>query len=110
MIVFGGYNAGVVVSSSNFTFWVPKPRTFPATFIQAAPTGTTPAGRSGHSAVYDATNDRMIIFGGGTFSPLGPCLNDVWVLNHASGVTGELVATRADRSRSSSANSPQRSL
>jgi hypothetical protein len=46
-----------------------------------------PSGRHSHSAVYDAANNRMIIFGG----CLGGCLpvtNDVWVLINANGLGG----------------------
>jgi len=49
------------------------------------------ATRGGHSAVYDATSNRMIIFGGGQLGGCGVyCVlfNDVWVLSNANGVAG----------------------
>jgi hypothetical protein len=46
-----------------------------------------PPARSGHSAVYDSTNNRMIIFGGCSAS-CAPVLNDIWVLTNANGVGG----------------------
>ena len=47
---------------------------------QVSPTGTPPGGRLYHSAVYDAVNDRMIVFGGSTGSGTQ---NDVWALSFA---------------------------
>jgi hypothetical protein len=47
---------------------------------QLSPSGTPPVERSFHSAVYDAVNDRMVVFGGSTGSG---SLNDVWALSFA---------------------------
>jgi hypothetical protein len=58
---------------------------------QLSPAGSLPPTRVGHSAVYDATNNRMIIFGGGQQGGCGVyCVlfNDVWVLSNANGVAG----------------------
>jgi pimeloyl-ACP methyl ester carboxylesterase len=57
---------------------------------QIFPTGVPPVGRSGHSAVYDQTNNRMIVFGGGqeNGSEYGVRYNDVWVLQNANGQGG----------------------
>jgi hypothetical protein len=85
IVVFGGYNPQVVVAFSKFVFWIPNPATFPSTIILAAPTGTPPVGRSGHTAVYDAANDRMIIFGGTSNTLTPSCQSDTWVLSNASG-------------------------
>lgn len=57
------------------------------TWTALKPTGTPPASRGGHSAVYDSLNTRMIIFGGGLGNS-SPCANDVWVLTDATGKTG----------------------
>lgn len=46
-----------------------------------------PPVRSGHSAVYDAANNRMIIFGG-CEGACFPTANDVWVLTNANGLGG----------------------
>jgi hypothetical protein len=46
-----------------------------------------PPTRSGHSAVYDATNNRMMIFGG-CEGACFPTANDVWVLTNANGLGG----------------------
>jgi hypothetical protein len=50
-------------------------------------TAGSPPSRAGHSAVYDSTNNRMIIFDGcGGFCQ--PVRNDVWVLTNANGLGG----------------------
>jgi hypothetical protein len=56
-------------------------------WITLIPNGAagSPPPRAGHAAVYDATNNRMILFGG---CPIGTCFNDVWVLSNANGVGG----------------------
>jgi hypothetical protein len=90
MIVFGGTNLGTI----NFNdVWLAlnvitstcTPCELQWTFLSA--NGTPPAPRSGHSAVYDSTNSRMIVFGGAEGFPT-PCVNDVWVLDHANGAGG----------------------
>jgi hypothetical protein len=57
----------------------------------------SPPARSGHSAVYDSTNNRMIIFGGCSAS-CAPVLNDVWVLTNANGVGGTPAWTQLELS------------
>ena len=56
-----------------------------ALWTQLQPTGTAPIARISHSAALDATNDRLIVFGGRS---AGGALNDVWVLTNATGVSG----------------------
>ena len=91
MIVFGGTDLG----TTNYNdVWVNvnvmndgcNP-TCNMDWIFDTPAGTPPAARSGHSAVYDSTNSRMIVFGGATGFPT-PCVNDVWVLQNANGKGG----------------------
>ena len=43
-----------------------------------SPSGTAPQGRYSHSAIYDASGDRMIVFGGKAGTSL---LNDTWALS-----------------------------
>jgi hypothetical protein len=51
--------------------------------------GSAPAARYGHTAVYDSTNALMMVFGGGEgITSPGPCQNDVWVLQNANGSGG----------------------
>jgi Bacterial Ig-like domain (group 3)/Galactose oxidase, central domain len=53
------------------------------------PTYGSPAARTGHTAVYNPSTNRMIIFGGGLDeSEGGPIVNDVWVLTNADGTGG----------------------
>ena len=62
------------------------------TWTELSPTGGTPGPHTGHTAVYDAANNRMTIFGG-VNNPLpscpSECLNDVWVLSNADGQGGQ---------------------
>jgi hypothetical protein len=86
MIVFGGVSLSPL-TDLNDVWWLVNPDGPGLGWVQAKPTGTKPAPRAGHSAVYDAVTDRMTIFGGG-LGQASPCANDVWVLNHAAGVSG----------------------
>ncbi len=86
MIVFGGEpssNDVWVLSNANGLGGTP------AAWTQLSPTGAIPNRRLGHSAVYDAANNKMIIFGGemslGVFSAI---LDDIWVLSNANGLGG----------------------
>jgi hypothetical protein len=55
------------------------------TWTQLSPTGTPPMARTGQSATYDQTNNRMTVFGG---SYSGFTLTDAWVLTFANGIGG----------------------
>jgi hypothetical protein len=53
------------------------------------PAGTPPSPRAGHTAVYVADANPMILFGGWrTAGPNQFYLNDVWTLTRANGVGG----------------------
>ena len=69
MIVFGGDNGGPAND-----VWALSLAGTPA-WTLLHPSGTPPAGRFSHSAIYDPVRDRMIVFGGNYW------LNDVWALN-----------------------------
>jgi hypothetical protein len=56
------------------TFWHPIPAT-----------GTPPSPRKGHTAVYDAFNHRMIVFGGENDS--SAYFSDIWILDEPDGAT-----------------------
>jgi hypothetical protein len=83
MIVFGGGN-----NSGSFSeVWVLTDANGLAVngsphWLKLSPTGG-PGTRVGHSAVYDAETNRMIVFAG-----VNPEHNDVWVLSHANGMGG----------------------
>jgi N-acetylneuraminic acid mutarotase len=46
-------------------------------WVLLAPTGAVPSARSGHTAVWDATQKRLLVFGGWNASSLS-LLNDLW--------------------------------
>lgn len=60
------------------------------TWSQITASGSVPSPRRDHAAVYDATNNKMIVFGGNNSAanPLDPSasLNDTWVLSNANGL------------------------
>lgn len=93
LIVFGGdnccgqrYGDTWVLTHANGLGGAPE-------WLPLTPNGELPAGRVSHSAVYDATRNRMLVFGGATAS--GP-LNDVWVLSGANGMEGTPTWRRLD--------------
>jgi len=87
MMIFAGTTNNASHPDLNDVWWLVNPDGPGLGWVRAKPTGTLPAPRAGQSAVYDSVNDRMTIFGGG-LGQASPCANDVWVLNHAAGVTG----------------------
>ena len=95
MVVFGGQHT---TTSQDFSdlWWAPNITKAvcqpPCTLQWKHPTNKVnniPAARFGHTAVYDAANTRMVVFGGaeGVASP-PPCANDVQVLQDAAGTAG----------------------
>jgi hypothetical protein len=85
MIVFGGnscfstiYNDVWTLSYANGFGGIP-------TWTQLSPAGTPPSPRNSHSAVYDATSNTLIVFGGNSSSTV---YNDIWTLSHANGLGG----------------------
>ena len=75
-VVFGGQTTLSLVNQVwLFDLWTNK-------WTQAAPAGTPPSPRSGAAAIYDAANDRMIVFGGTD----GVTRNDVWALTGLSNI------------------------
>ena len=59
MVVFGGYDGGLQDPTDVWTLALGSPA-----WSSIQPSGTTPPGRSGHTAIYDAARQRMIVFGG----------------------------------------------
>ena len=87
MIVFGGQPAAVCSGLNDV--WVLSNATglgLAPTWTQLSPLGTAPGPRRQHTAVYDGSTNRMIVFGG------DPCTanpsNDVWMLSNANGRGG----------------------
>ncbi len=79
MVVFGGFDdafelddvARLLLPSSGTPTWE-----------SLTLSGTPPQARDNHSAIYDALNQRMIVFGGydGLGTGAGPLVNDLWSL------------------------------
>ena len=90
MIIFGGRDAS---GNNRNDVWVLADAdgegTTPSRWIRliADDAAGSPPARSGHSAVYDSTNNRMIIFGGCSAN-CAPALKDVWALANANGIGG----------------------
>jgi Galactose oxidase, central domain/Kelch motif len=90
MIIFGGRDAS---GNNRNDVWVLADAdgvgSNPSRWIRliADDAAGSPPARSGHSAVYDSVNNRMIIFGGCS-GACAPVLNDVWVLSNANGIGG----------------------
>src|SRR5271169_5774811 len=86
MVIFGGGGPSMDLND----VWVLIDATGPiggATWLQLQPTGSAPAPRTFPTSIYDQVSNRMTIFGGGEGSS-SPCVNDVWVLEHANGLGG----------------------
>jgi hypothetical protein len=87
MIMFGGNNA---CEPANNDVWVLENANGHGgtpNWIQLTPSGAVPipvpGASSGHAAVYDQANNRMIVFEG-----FWCCTNDVYVLENANGIGG----------------------
>jgi Galactose oxidase, central domain len=90
MIMFGGQHAPTLVDFHDVWSVHNVIASSAATsenlnWVSVSPTGTTPSARFGHSAAYNPTSNRMIVFGGGTGFP-GPCVNDLWILQNPNSV------------------------
>jgi Galactose oxidase, central domain len=89
LIVFGGFdgadhNDTWVLSNANGQGGTP-------TWAQLAPSGTFPSARDSNITVYDATNNRLTLFGG---ENSGGILQDAWVLTNANGLGNTPVWTQ----------------
>lgn len=104
LIVFGGVDNGMelndtwVLSNANGQGGTP-------TWSQLSPSGSLPPARGSNSTVYDATTNRLTIFGGGICC--GTLFNDSWVLTNANGLGGTPTWSQI---ASSSADFPQARL
>jgi hypothetical protein len=92
MIVFGGNTAGCSSSTAslNDTWVLAGANGLAGTpaWSQISFSSSSPPGREGHTAVYNSTADRMVVFGGDAFGCTASKLNDLWVLVNASGAAG----------------------
>ncbi|MBI1787009.1 MAG: hypothetical protein HYR60_05575 [Acidobacteria bacterium] len=89
MTIFGGsnlpvaiYNDAWVLANANGSGGLPA-------WQSLTTSGGPPAPRFVHSAVYDSTNNRMIVFGGLALSGSNYfALGDLWQLSYANGIGG----------------------
>lgn len=89
MIVFGGYSGGNAPLNDVWVLTNASGVGGTPTWIELQPTGTPPAARFYHTAVYDPATNRMIVFDGGNLvSPSTEVFDDVWVLTNANGLGG----------------------
>ena len=91
MIIFGG--GGTSTNGISNEVWVlanANGLNGAPIWTQLNPTGTPPAPRRDHVAVYDSAHNRMIVFGGdiSTTGASIPVANDIWVLTNANGLGG----------------------
>lgn len=98
MIMFGGTETGRYFQSPqyfNTVYSFSLAQTPPVAFQLLAPSGTPPAGRYGHTAIYDPIGRRMVVFGGcgSDFSP-GLLFNDVWELSLDGSLSWHAISTQ----------------
>lgn len=90
MIVFGGLPSPAIsggMQNLNDVWRLNLANLTTLSWTRVNPTGAAPAPRVGHTAVYDSSSNRMIVFGGGE-GRSSPCANDVWALENANGSGG----------------------
>ncbi len=95
MIVFGGQNGccgNQITYNDVWTLQHANGLGGTPTWVQLFPSGGPPEGQTALSAVYDAANNKMIVFGGLPYQAQ-TYRNGVWVLSHANGQGGTPVWT-----------------
>jgi N-acetylneuraminic acid mutarotase len=75
VILFGGKGRNSVYYDDT---WAYSPESHH--WVELKPTGARPAGRFGHSTIYDPANHRVLLFGGVTTSGIA---NDLWAYRFA---------------------------
>ncbi len=85
MIVFGGNNCGTNYFNDVWVLSNANGVSGTSTWTQLAPAGTAPPARQNGTAVYDSTNNILIVYAGDAG---GTPFGDVWVLSNANGTGG----------------------
>jgi len=96
IIMFGG-GLGALDTCANDVWVLSNANSVNGTpaWTQLSTSGGPPVPRIYHTAVYDPTSNRMIVFGGNNCSTVGgQYYNDVWVLSNANGLGGTPVWTQ----------------
>jgi hypothetical protein len=86
MTIYGGFDGSGNILND---VWVPSNANGlggASAWKQLGPLSVFPAGRFGHTAVYDPSTNQMIVFGGQSALGKGITLDDTWVLSHANGM------------------------
>jgi len=92
--IISDYNDVWVLSNANGQGGIP-------TWTQIAPLGGLPQSRAAHSTVYDATNNRALVFGGSAWNnttQASTVFGDLWQLSSANGLGGTPVWTQLAQS------------
>jgi hypothetical protein len=88
LLFFGGINCTASSCTEYSDTWAIRTLGTGPTWSPVTPTGGAPPGRFFHSSVYDATSDRMVIFGGNATTSVGgdatANLDDAWILANAT--------------------------
>jgi hypothetical protein len=79
MHIFGGYDGNI----ENDNWVLTQANGLSGVWIKVTPTGIPPLPRFDHTAVYDSSNHRMVIFGG-EITTLGVLTDTVAVLSNAN--------------------------
>ena len=93
MVVFGGTTGVQTFAGDVWALADASGEAAPSAWTQLRPREDGPGPRFAHSAVHQPTGDRMLVFGG---SAGAAPLDDVWVLEGATGVAGDPAWTRLD--------------
>ena len=96
MMTFGGTDWGAEAIGTNAVLLYAPANSTSANFTVLIPNGApgSPPARNQHNAIYDAANNRMIVFAGANCQPnwfictTFSLFNDVWVLSNANGQGG----------------------
>jgi len=93
MVVFAGYDFGSIFAGDAWALSLMPEQMWSRLPVR----NDAPRGVIGHTAVYDATHDRMIVYGGaGPTSDL-PLVGDAWSFALEDGITGTLLQPQGAR-------------
>lgn len=89
MIIFGGVLTQLNGQGLDLAdlWWLNNTGGVNQSWTRVQASGPRPSARSGQSAIYDSSSNRMVMFGGG-LGLASPCVSEVWTLADANGVSG----------------------